>query len=513
MPREWQNSSNLWTLDPKDFEMKTNIINCDIIDHNLDTYRALIFPDSQGPTVNSSFTQLKGLELTIGSGLCEQYLRFDSNENYFIEIKEGNPLAQLRANTVWGGLRALETFSQLVFQGEDGKYYVNDTKISDSPRFQHRGLMLDTARHFLPKSILLRNLDAMQWNKMNVFHWHITDDQSFPFESSTFPNLTTFGAYSPKHVYTPSDVAEIIEYARLRGIRVIPEFDSPGHTRSIGNAFRNLLTPCYGDGVHPYTPNYTAYSDAEVFNPINEDVYKFMKDLISEVKTVFKDEYVHLGLDEVWYDCWKSNPDITKFMKENNMTEYSDVEGYYVKKLIDIVANLGYKYISWQDPVDNGVKMNDNTIIQIWKDSELDAKLKPWRQYIVPIAQQGYKMILSSCWYLNYISYGPDWKNYYKCDPHDFDGNDEQKTLVIGGEAAMWGEYVDGTNILARIWPRASAVAERLWSPSSVNDTDSANFRLDQQRCRMLRRGTPAQPILNGFCGDYEWGMPQNLRK
>jgi len=395
MPKEWVNSSFQFTVDPKDFEMKTNLVSCDVIDRNLDLYRNLIFPDQNPPPVNTSFTLLKGIELTISSGQCEDYPKFNSNENYFLEIKEGNPIAQLKTNTIWGGLRALETLSQLIFQcSKDKTYYVNETKISDSPRFQHRGLLIDTARHFQPKSILLRNLDAMQWNKMNVFHWHVTDDQAFPYESLKFPNLSTLGAYSPKHIYSQEDVAEIIEYARIRGIRVIPEFDSPGHTRAIGNAFKNLLTPCYGDGVNPYTPNFTAYSEMEVFNPINEDVYTFMKDLISEVKTVFKDEYVHLGLDEVWYDCWASNPDIKKFMKDNNMTEMSELESHYVKRLIELVSGIGYKYIAWQDPVDNGVEMNANTIVQIWKDNQLDKKLKPWREYAVPIINKGYKVIV-----------------------------------------------------------------------------------------------------------------------
>lgn len=511
LPKEWTNSSKVFTLNPHDFVMKTNLVDCDVIDHNLEVYRKYIFIDKKAGQFNGSVPILKGLELTIVSGQCETTPKLGSNENYFIEINDKTDTAQLKANTIWGGLRALETFSQLVWQGDDNSYFINGTKIADSPRFSHRGLLLDSARHFIPKSIILRNLDSMQWNKLNVFHWHLSDDQSFPYESRTFPNLSAMGAYLPSHVYTQDDVAEIIEYARLRGIRVLPEFDSPGHTRAIGNAFKDLLTPCYGDGEHPYTPNYTSYSEMEVFDPTNENVYSFMKSLIGEVKTVFKDSYIHLGMDEVNYGCWSSNPNIKKFMSDSNMTEMYQLEDYYTRRLIKLTSDLGYNYISWQDPIDNGVNMDNDTLVHVWKDIYLDSSMKPWRDYIVPIAKKGYQILLSSCWYLNYISYGPDWRKYYECDPQDFPGTDEERNLVVGGEAALWGEYADGTNILSRLWPRASAVAERLWSPSSVNDTDSAAFRLDQQRCRMLRRGIPAQPILNGYCGDYEWGMPQDL--
>lgn len=101
-----------------------------------------------------------------------------------------------------------------------------------------------------------------------------------------------------------------------------------------------------------------------------------------------------------------------------------------------------------------------------------------------------------------------DWEKYYLCDPKNFDGTEKEKNLVIGGEACLWGEFVDGTNLIARLWPRASAVAERLWSdPTQTQDVDSARHRLDQHRCRMVRRGIPASPILNGFCGDYDWDL------
>jgi hexosaminidase len=504
LPKEWTNSSRFMTLST-DFSFSTNLVGCDVIEQARERYRKLLFLNDVKRGTIEGVSPITSAVITVKSGKCDQYPTIDSDESYSIDVERD--AVQLKAETVWGALRAVETFSQLLWEDSGYSHLINETTIRDSPRFNHRGLLLDTARHFVPVNVIKSNLDAMSYNKFNVFHWHLSDDQSFTFESKVYPNITQLGTYHPKLFYSQAQIGDIIEHARLRGIRVIPEIDSPGHTYALGKAFPEILSSCYGDGVTPDTPRYPDFSAREILDPMNPRAYEVMKNIFSELKTVFKDEYIHLGMDEVYYECWKSSPVVKKFMEENNYTEVSQFEQHYVSKTLQNVADIGYKYLIWQDPIENGVKAANDTVVQIWKDKELDSKMDLWREYIVPIARQGYKMLVSSCWYLNYISYGEDWKKYYECDPQDFPGTESEKNQVIGGEAAMWGEYVDGTNILARLWPRASAVAERLWSPSTVNDTASAAFRLDQQRCRMVRRGIPAQPILNGFCGDYEYGL------
>ena len=191
----------------------------------------------------------------------------------------------------------------------------------DFPRFTHRGIMLDSARHFLSKSVLLDNLDLMEMNKINVFHWHLVDSQSFPYTSRTFPKMSQKGAYNPvTHVYTQQDIKDIIEEARIRGIRVVPEFDTPGnwgkyfeisewhsiirkkqkvssflwkigHTQSweLGNP--GLLTKCFDGALGPV-------------NPIQNSTYEFMDKFFNEVLDVFPDELLHLGGDEVATECW-----------------------------------------------------------------------------------------------------------------------------------------------------------------------------------------------------------------
>ncbi|CAH1787941.1 unnamed protein product, partial [Owenia fusiformis] len=508
LPREWENSTQTLTLDKTSFNFKSNI-NCDIIDEAFKRYKDYVFIDPSGRPGNGD--KLEGIDLNIKSPCkVNGYPSAEENESYTISISVGKR-GSIEAETVWGALRGLETFSQLIWLTNEKFLQVNVTTIRDWPRFSYRGIMIDTARHYQPLPIIYKNLDAMEQNKFNVLHWHIVDDQSFPYVSRTFANLSSLGAYSQKHLYTQKDVADIIQYARMRGIRVIPEFDTPGHTIGFSKAFPDLLTPCWGDGKTPYTPNYPEHAPAEILNPIQNYTYDFLRTFFSEIVDVFPDPFKHMGMDEVYYACWKSNPNITEFMSQNGMTGYNQLEQYYAQKLLNIMEELGSKYMIWQEPIDNNVTLQKDAIVNVWKDTYLNPN-KPfdkWQNYISRIAKKGYKIVLAAPWYLNYIAYGyrEMWMKYYETEPLDFEGTDEEKKLVIGGQACLWAEYVDGTNLLSRMWPRASAVGERLWSAREVNDSNSAAFRLDQHRCRMVNRGIPAQPILNGYCGDYEYGM------
>uniref|UniRef100_A0A672MCD2 Beta-hexosaminidase n=1 Tax=Sinocyclocheilus grahami TaxID=75366 RepID=A0A672MCD2_SINGR len=413
-------------------------------------------------------------------------------ENAFHELSVDEPSAVLKAANVWGALRGLETFSQLVYEDDYGNN-INKTDISDFPRFAHRGILLDSSRHFLPLKVILANLEAMAMNKFNVFHWHIVDDHSFPYMSRTFPELSQKGAYHPfTHVYTPSDVKMVIEFARMRGIRVIPEFDTPGHTESWGNGIKDLLTPCYSDS-----------SPSGAFGPVNpilNSSYDFMTQFFKEISTVFPDAYIHLGGDEVDFSCWESNPDIQRFMVQQGFgTDYSKLESFYIQRLLDIVAATKKGYMVWQEVFDNGVKVRLS--IHVWKGRP------QYQDEMAQVTAAGFNALLSTPWYLNRISYGQDWVNIYKADPQNFTGTDAQKKLVIGGEACLWGEYVDATNLTPRLWPRASAVAERLWSDKSVTDVDNAYNRLVQHRCRMVKRGIPAEPLFVGHCRQEYKGL------
>ncbi|XP_078127668.1 beta-hexosaminidase subunit beta isoform X1 [Sander vitreus] len=500
---------SLWPLPQKvkisDFSFKLTSFNivdakessagpsCSLLQNAYRRYYEYMFgiAKRQGPrksrrTGPSELTELQ-VWITSPDSECDGYPSVTSDESY--ELSVDLPYAVLKAPKVWGALHGLETFSQLVYEDEYGAKSINSTAISDFPRFAHRGILLDSSRHFLPLKVILANLETMAMNKFNVFHWHIVDDQSFPYLSRTFPQLSQQGAYHPyTHVYTPADVKMVIEFGRLRGIRVVPEFDTPGHTQSWGKGQKDLLTPCYS-GSKP------SGSFGPV-NPILNTTYDFMSQFFKEISTVFPDAYVHLGGDEVDFTCWKSNPDIQKFMDQQGYgQDYKKLESFYIQKLLDIVTTTHKGYMIWQEVFDNGVKLKPDTLIHVWKGNQ-----EQYQSEMANVTSAGYQTLLSTPWYLNRISYGQDWHGHYKADPQDFNGTEEQKKLVIGGEACLWGEYVDATNLTPRLWPRASAVAERLWSAKDVTDINDAFNRLSVHRCRMVERGIPAEPLFSSYC-------------
>lgn len=428
--------------------------------------------------------------------ICDDWPHDSMIESYNLSVNlngpNGTPNAILSSESNWGFLRGLETFSQLVYRLDYSKslYSINETIISDAPRFKHRGFMMDTARHFIPLKTLKKNLDAMSYNKLNVFHWHIVDDQSFPYVSEKFPQLSKTSAFKPNMVYTQQDVADILEYARLRGIRVIPEFDTPGHSYAM-RIIPRLLTDCYDE-------NDKLNGDVGPMDPIKPETYVFMNKFISELAGVFPDQYFHAGGDEVDYSCWASNPIINSWMNKNNITTYQGLEGHYIRRILNILRYYKKVPMVWQEIFDNGAQLKKGTIVHVWKyiNDPLGYTAEMTR-----VTQAGHYAILSSCWYMNYISYGQDWIKFYNCDPQDFVGSKEQYDLVLGGEACIWTEYVDETNVISRAWPRSSATAERLWSPRDVRDIGDFSERVEQLRCRMKSRGIMAEPIVGpGYC-------------
>ncbi|KAA0717167.1 Beta-hexosaminidase subunit beta [Triplophysa tibetana] len=503
LPQKFQSSAVSFQLSANSFQIvhakdSTAGPSCSLLQNAFRRYFEYIFGEvrkQDKSRTRASKSDLVELQVWISSAdpQCDGYPNLKSDESY--ELSVDQPSAVLKAPTVWGALRGLETFSQLIYEDDYGANNINKTVISDFPRFAHRGVLLDTSRHYLPLKVILANLEAMAINKLNVFHWHIVDDPSFPFLSRTFPDLSQKGAYHPyTHVYTPSDVKMVIEFARMRGIRVIPEFDTPGHTQSWGKGQKDLLTPCYSGS----TPSGTFGP----VNPILNSTYEFMAQFFKEISTVFPDAYVHLGGDEVDFSCWKSNPDIQRFMEQHSFgTDYRKLESFYIQRLLDIVTTTKKGYMVWQEVFDNGVKLKADTQIHVWKERP------QYQDEMARITAAGFNALLSAPWYLNRISYGQDWMNIYKADPKNFTGTDEQKKLVIGGEACLWGEYVDATNLTPRLWPRASAVAERLWSNEKVTDLTNAYERLAQHRCRMVKRGIPAQPLFVGHCR-HEYNGP-----
>lgn len=272
----------------------------------------------------------------------------------------------------------------------------------------------------------------MSYNKLNVFHWHIVDDESFPYVSKTFPELSQKAAYDAKFVYSQRDVADIIKYAKLRGIRVMVEFDTPGHTRAIGESHPEVLAKCYG-----HLAGYMGPVD-----PTKNSTYDFMRDLFKELVEVFPDQFIHLGADEVEPDCWETNPEIVKYTKDKGIT-MNQLQGEYIEKILEIVANLNASSIVWQEPFQSGLKLSPETIVQVWISGGSQALM-------AAITKAGHKALLSAGWYLDHLQFSSDFSTMYQNEPTNFAGTAQQKELVIGGEACMWSEMVDNNSIQAR---------------------------------------------------------------
>jgi len=501
-PQHITQTTTKYSLSAGNFQFRVTGTDCDLLRGAFHRYFKIIFHNDDislrfhPRNFPRNFMDSQITHLDVSVNRCEEYPSLGMDESYTLSVKDDQGL--LTCNSIWGALRGLETFSQLVFEDDTTRtLLITETWIQDAPRFSHRGILLDSSRHFLPVNAIKANLEAMAYNKINVFHWHIVDDQSFPYQSRDFPDMSAKGAYNAEtHIYTQLEVKEIIEFARQRGIRVVAEFDTPGHTQSWGPSTPGFLTKCC-DKTGNFNGNYGP------IDPSNQDNYAFLDGFVKELTEVFPDHYLHLGGDEVSFGCWASNPNITAFMNKSGFgTDYAKLENYYEQKLLDIVNSHNSGYIAWQEIFDNKIQIRDDTVVHAWKGN--------WKDEMAKITAANYKVIVSTPWYLDYIAYAAQWKNYYQVEPLSFNGTDKQKSLVMGGEACLWGEYVDGSNVVARLWPRASAVAERLWSPQSVNDVNAAVPRLEEHHCRMLKRGITAEPPTGpNFC-KYETKVPDN---
>ncbi|RZC34074.1 beta-hexosaminidase subunit alpha-like [Asbolus verrucosus] len=478
------------------FALSKNSSTCATLTEALDRYRHLIvfnnrrvqkiyFKVRSCHEADANFLgYLTSLEVEL-TGKCddEEFPSFEMNEEYTLNVTSATQ--KLTSSTVWGILRGLETFSQLIYLTDDYSCHrVETTQIHDYPRFAHRGLLLDTSRHYHTKESILQLLDAMSYNKMNVFHWHITDDYSFPYVSINFPELSQKGAFHPTlMVYDQKFVKEVQEYARKRGIRVLVEFDTPGHTLSWGLAKPDLLTKCVNVPRLELGP----------IDPTKNSSYEFVFKLFDEIKEVFRDKYTHLGGDEVDFACWESNPEVNQFMVDRDIADYSALQSYYIQKLIDYVSSIGLKSIVWEEVFTHNATLPETTVVNVWKSDDPQSVLDQ-------VTKAGHPAIISSYWYLDILQTGGDWLKFYNADPWDFPGTDQQKALVLGAEACMWSEVVDSNNLESRVWPRASAAAERFWSaqapkqPALLEEVWPVASRLQEQTCRMNRRGINAQP-------------------
>ena len=379
------------------------------------------------------------------------------DESYSLEVTPQS--AHLHAATSTGVLRGLATFLQLV-RPDASSFAVSAISIQDRPRFPWRGFMLDVSRHWMPIEVVKRNLDAMAAVKLNVFHWHLSDDQGFRVESRIYPKLQ--GEGSDGHFYTQEQVRELVTYAAERGIRVVPEFDIPGHATSWLVGYPEL-----GSAPGPYRIERNWGVLEATLDPSREATYRFLDRFIGEMAGLFPDAYFHIGGDEVDDQQWKANTAIQSFMRAHGLSSSAQLHAYFNQRIGAIVSKHGKKMIGWDEIL--APELPKTAIIQSWRGQDS----------LAAAARQGYRGLLSFGYYLDHMrpaSY------HYANDPLSGDASNltaEQAARILGGEACMWTEYVSPETVDSRIWPRLAAIAERLWSPAAVNDADSMYVRLE----------------------------------
>lgn len=385
----------------------------------------------------------------------------DEDESYSLQVSDRQ--AVLQAGTTVGILRGLETFLQLL-AGDHAGYYIPAVSINDVPRFPWRGLLLDVGRHYMPMEVLKRNIDGMAAVKLNVLHWHITEDQGFRIESKKYPKLHQMG--SDGLFYTQDEARQIVAYARERGIRVVPEFDMPGHTQSWLVGHPELAA---APGPHEISRKWGIMDAA--FDPTRDEVYRLLDGFLGEMAAIFPDAYMHIGGDEVTGKWWDANPKIQEFMQRRGLQDNMALQTYFNQRVQGILKKHGKRMMGWDEILQPDLPKN--VVIHSWRGT----------QAMVEAARRGYDSVLSKPYYIDLLKPASD--HYVDVLPAGHGLTDAQLKHILGGEATMWAEWVSPETVDSRIWPRTAAIAERFWSPASVQDVDDMYRRLEAVSLRL----------------------------
>ncbi|KAF9203996.1 hypothetical protein BGZ49_005795 [Haplosporangium sp. Z 27] len=478
-------------------------------------------------------------------------LQMGVDESYTLDITAAGE-GTIKSKTIWGALHGLNTLTQLII--DDGRYGLQieePVHIEDAPKYTHRGILYDTGRNFYPIKSLKKQIDALSWAKLNVFHWHITDSQSWPLEIKKHPQMTK-DAYSPREIYTQRDIRDLIKYGRERGVRVIPEIDMPGHSSSGWAQVDKKAVTCQNSWwANDDWPHHSAVEP----NPGQLDIsydgtYKLIKDVYTEAANLFTDNVFHVGSDELQKYCFNYSTSAMDWFNERPGSTYSDFTQYYLDKALPIYRDKPERRLMmWEDivvspdmPARNVPK---DIIMQSWNSGIENIK---------KLAVKGYDIVVSSAdffyldcgnggWIpndprynvneppvlpqaiqdafannpsayqptsLNYMGDGASWcgpyKTWQRIYAYDFtDGlTEEEAKHVIGGEAALWSEQIDASVVENKVWPRAAALSELFWSGNRNKEgykrTTELTARIFDYRERMIARGHDAHPLAPKYC-------------
>ena len=385
-------------------------------------------------------------------------------EEFFmnISVKE----LKIEATTSAGMMRGIQTLRQLlpITNG------IIDTKIPclkihDFPRFSWRGMLLDCCRHFMKKEFIIRYIDLLAYHKMNVLHWHLTEDQGWRIEIDKYPRLTEIGSFRTEKdgskyggFYTKEEIKEILAYAKERHITVVPEIEFPGHSVAAISSYPHLS--CTGDSIKVGT-EWGVYKD--IYCAGNDTVFGFMEDVLAEVIELFPSRYIHIGGDEAPKYRWENCRKCQKRIKEEKLHDEHELQSYFIKRIEKFLNENGRQLIGWDEILEGGLA--PSATVQSWRGEEGG----------IAAAKSGHDAIMSptSHCYFDYGLDATDLKEVYHYEPIPAELTLEEAKHILGGECNMWSERAPQELVDSKVFPRILAMSEVLWSSS---EKDYENF-------------------------------------
>jgi hexosaminidase len=355
-------------------------------------------------------------------------------------------------------------------------------RIDDAPRYAWRGVMLDAARHFIPVALVKQQIDLLSRYKLNVLHWHLTDDQGWRIEIRKYPKLTSVGAWRTEAdgsrsggFYTQQQVREVVEYARLRNVMVVPEIEMPGHASAAVAAYPWLSCP---KKPIPVPVTWGVFTD--IYCAGDEATFTFLHDVLNEVATLFPAPYIHIGGDEVPKQEWAQSTSSQQRMHDEKLADVDALQSWFVQRIQRDLEARGKTLVGWDEILEGGA--DRNAVVEMWRGDAEAAKA----------LANGNRLIVAGPFYLDTPIDELTTQDIYRINPFAspaFAGHQDQ---VLGAEAPLWSEYVTPRNLEAMLYPRVLALAERLWNPDA---RDYADF---QRRLRAQYPWLDAQHIAYG---------------
>lgn len=390
-------------------------------------------------------------------------------EGYHLLID--NEKILIEAINIKGLFYAIQTVKQLIpLTDKKSKVVLPALEIFDYPEFKWRGLNLDCCRHFMSKDFIKRFIDLLAYQKMNVLHWHLTEDQGWRIEIKKYPELTKIGAYRKYDdgtvyggFYTQEDIKEIVNYAQSRFITVVPEIEMPGHSTAAIATYPELS--CTG-GPFEVGTLWGVYKD--IYCAGNEKTFEFIEDVLSEVIELFPSKYIHIGGDEAPKDRWQNCPKCQLRIKDENLADEHELQSYFIKRVETFLNSKGKEIIGWDEILEGGLA--PGATVQSWRGTK----------GAIEAAKMNHDVIVSptSHCYFDYPIETTDVPKVYSFDPIPDELNEEEAKHVLGSEGNMWTEYAPQHLVDYRLFPRLTALAEVLWTYPKERNYDEFATRL-----------------------------------